>query len=136
MPAVPFDIAPPSDSDPAPFPGRPVDDGAPQELQARAGGRSSRLLIAVSGVLSAGVLLLGVALLVLKFVVPAVRTGSGLDESYGPGTGQIIAHLLVGAVGESTRLLRRRPVSPAVRTGAAAAVIVAVLAVLWWSWWY
>lgn len=112
------------------------DPSAPSGSSQQADGRAVRFLTATAGLLSAGVLLLGIAMLVMKFVVPAMRSGTGLDESYGPGTGQIIAHLLVGAAGESTRLLRRRPVGAAVRGAAAVAVILGVLVVLWWGWWY
>lgn len=129
MPALRFDAA----GGAAPQDG--PDGAAPGAEGTAVDGRAVRFLTATAGLLSAGVLLLGIAMLVMKFVVPAMRSGTGLDESYGPGTGQIIAQLLVGAAGESTRLLRRRSVGAGVRGAAAVAVILGVLVVLWWSWW-
>jgi hypothetical protein len=74
-------------------------------------------------------LLLGVVLLVLQLVAPPV-----IDGADGPGWPAVLAHLLVGAAGETGRGFRSRLSSP-VRSVVAGLTILAVIAVLVFIWW-
>jgi predicted secreted protein len=97
-------------------------------------GRLLRAAEATAGLLSGGLLVLGLALLVLQFVAPDLVPGTGFSAPAGPGWGRIAAHLAVGAVGEGVVAARCRLPRP-VRGALATAVIAAVLAVLWFCWW-
>jgi hypothetical protein len=88
----------------------------------------------VAGLLSGGLLMLGLALLVLQFLAPDLAPGTGLAAAGGPGWARVGVQLGVGVAGELTVLARRRTSSP-VRWVMAVAVIVLVLAALWWAWW-
>jgi hypothetical protein len=92
-----------------------------------------RGLEVVAGILSAGVLLLGVGLVVAQLLAPRLG-GDGLEAATGPGWGRASAALVVGVVGEVLRALRRRWAT-SVRAVAAIVVIVAVVALLWFTWW-
>jgi hypothetical protein len=96
--------------------------------------RGLRLLEATAGLLSAGLLVLGVALAVLRFAAPTFVHDPGLSTADGPATGRIVVQLAVGALGELLRLTRTRLPIPS-RAVAAVAVIIGVFAALWWSWW-
>lgn len=90
-----------------------------------------RFTVSLAGLLAAGCLVLGVALLVLALVAPS---GSGLQATTGPGWPRVVWHLAVGALAElGTQLVRRR--AWPLRVAVAGAVIVAVLAVLAFAWW-
>lgn len=106
------------------------DDGA----AVRPPGRALRATEVVAGLLSGGLLLVGVALLVLQLLAPRLFPGSGLAAATGPGWGRVALHLAVGAAGEATVLLRRRCGVP-IRAALAAAVIIGAVAVLWFGWW-
>jgi hypothetical protein len=97
-------------------------------------GRLLRAAEAAAGLLSGGLLVLGLALLVLQFVAPALVPGAGFAAPAGPGWGRIAAHLAVGAAGEGAVAIRGRVPRP-VRGVLAAGVMLAVLAVLWFAWW-
>ncbi|MGS0684172.1 hypothetical protein ACVBEQ_03255 [Nakamurella sp. GG22] len=97
-------------------------------------GSRTRLLDALAGLLAAGLLVIGVVLLLAELIAPTALPAAGLGPAAGPGWSSVLAHLVVGGAGEVVVRLRDRwPVG--VRAGADAAVIVAVLAVLWWHWW-
>jgi hypothetical protein len=98
-------------------------------------GRGVRLLEAVAGLLSGGVLVLGLVLLASQVLAPSMLSGTGFAAATGPGWWRVAAHLLVGAAGETGVLLRRRA-SIAARVTMAAATIAAVLAVLAAAWWF
>ncbi len=100
---------------------------------ARPASRWLRFLEAVAGLLTAGIAVAGIVLLAAQLVAP--RTGgTGLDAATGPGWSTVLATLAVAVVGESLRLLRRR-LPAAARMVSAAAVIIGVLVLLWFSWW-
>jgi len=129
----------------------PGGDDAPTERLAPVGSESSpptgtfpsarsapspalRAVEIVAGLLSGGLLMLGLALLVLQFVAPDLAPGTGLAAADGPGWSRVGVQLGVGVAGELTVLARRWATGPA-RWVMAAAVSVAVPAVLWWAWW-
>jgi hypothetical protein len=96
-------------------------------------GRWVRFLDALAGLLSAGVLVVGIILLLASLIAPSAVAAAGLGVADGPGWDRVIAHLVVGAAGELVVLLRRRwPTF----FGAMAdvVVIVAALPVIWWAW--
>lgn len=92
-----------------------------------------RSIAALADLLAAGVLVLGVALLVAMLVVPSAGSGAW-NETTGPGWSRVAAHLGVGLAGETAGQLTRRA-SPGLRIAVAIATVVAVLAVLALSWW-
>lgn len=99
-----------------------------------AAGRPLRAAEAAAGLLTGGLLVLGLALLVLQFAAPQLVPGTGFAAPIGPGWGRIAAHLAVGAAGECAVAARSRLPRP-VRIALTTAVIAAVLAVLWFCWW-
>ena len=108
--------------------------GAARSRTAGAGsGRWVRFLDALAGLLSAGVLVVGIVLLLAAVIAPSAVAAAGLGVADGPGWDRVIAHLAVGAAGEVVVLLRRR--WPTVVRGLADAVVVlAALMVIWWAW--
>ena len=97
-------------------------------------GTRTRLLDALAGMLAAGLLVIGVVLLLAVLIAPTALPAVGLGPAAGPGWSSVLAHLAVGGAGELVVRLRGRW-STGVRAGADATVIAAVLAVLWWQWW-
>ena len=92
-----------------------------------------RFTVGLAGLLAAGALVLGLALLVAMVVLPAPGTGS-FDATTGPGWGVVAAHLGVGVVGGAAgQWARRGPWTG--RVAVAVVVVVAVLVVLALSWW-
>lgn len=84
--------------------------------------------------LSAGLLALGAALLVLRFAAPALIAGTGLAQTDGPRWARILVPLAVGLLGELRHRWRER--WPArLRLPMAALVVLAGLLALWWGWW-
>ena len=63
-----------------------------------------RVLDLLAGLLSAGIALLGVLLLFAALFAPTVLASAGLGEAEGPGWIRVIAHLVVGGVGEVRRV--------------------------------
>ena len=109
-------------------------------LPATAGHRSRppaglRALEVVSGLLSAGVLVLGLVLLVSQLGARHLLSGTGLAAATGPGWWRVAVHLVVGAAGEVGMLLRRSA-APAVRAVVASVTVVAVVVVLGAAWWF
>lgn len=96
--------------------------------------RGVRILEATAGLLSAGLLVFGVVLAVLRFAAPTFIHDPGLSTANGPATGRIVAQLVVGSLGELLHVTRAR-LAVGARPVAAAIVILAVVATLWWSWW-
>ena len=65
-----------------------------------------RFTVSLAGLLAAGCLVLGVALLVIELVAP---NGSGLQATTGPGWARVVWHLAVGVLAElAMQLVRRR----------------------------
>ncbi len=93
-----------------------------------------RVLEAVAALLSAGVLVIGVALAVLTVAAPALVHGSGLSAASGPQPGRVVVPLVGGLLGELAHVWRSR-LPDRIRWAAALLVIVAELVVLWWGWW-
>lgn len=113
----------------------PVDHQVPAAEPVRpVPNRAVRGLRALAGLLSAGMVLLGLGLLVLRFVVPALRDGTGIDESTGPGIAEIAAVLGAGVGGEFARIRSRRATVGA-QAWLAVAVVLVSLAALWFAWW-
>lgn len=115
--------------DTEPLPRIPADH--PRSAPARGG---LRALEVVAGLLSAGLVVIGVALIVLQLVAADIAPGTGLAAASGPGWGRALGQLAVGLVGEVVVALRKR-LGHASRTYLAVGVMVAVAAVLWLSWW-
>lgn len=92
-----------------------------------------RLLDKLAGLLAAGVLVVGIILLLAAVIAPGAVAAAGLGVANGPGWARVIAHLAVGTVGELVVLLRHRWPRP-VRVLADAAVVLAALLVIWWAW--
>jgi hypothetical protein len=112
--------------------GRP--NGGDEPIVVGPDGRLLRTVEAVARLLSGGLLVLGLALLVLQLVAPDLVPGTGFEAPTGPGWGRIAAHLAVGATGEAAAAARSR-LPRAARGVLATAAIVAVFAVLWFAWW-
>ena len=92
-----------------------------------------RVLDTLAGLLSAGVLVVGIILLIAALIAPSLVAAAGLGVAAGPGWDRVLAQLAVGVVGETVVLLRRRwPMT--VRGFADGAVVVAALLVIWWAW--
>ena len=92
-----------------------------------------RFVVALAGLLSAGCLLLGIALAILQVAAPRLG-GTGLEYATGPGWPAAAATLAVGSLGEAAFWLTvrsSRPIRIAVATGVVLAVL-AVLALVWW----
>jgi hypothetical protein len=84
-------------------------------------------------VLAAGILLLGVLLLLAEIFSPAVLAAAGLGDAEGPGWIRVLLHLAVGGIGELIVRLRVRW-SINIRWLADLAVVAAALAAIWWGW--
>lgn len=97
-------------------------------------GTAARALEAFSGVVSGGLVVVGLALIVLQFLAPELAPGSGLTAASGPGWGRAVAQLGVGIVGELLVWARPR-LSHGVRVWCAVMVLAAAAAVLWLCWW-
>ena len=93
-----------------------------------------RALEVVAGLLSAGLLVLGAALLVLRFAAPGLVSGTGLSAAQGPQVSRIAVQLGVGVLGDLLHRFRSR-LPLGLRPVVAALVIVVVLVALWWGWW-
>lgn len=93
-----------------------------------------RALEGAAGLLSGGLVVVGLALVALQFLAPQIAPGTGLAAASGPGWGRAGAQLAVGLAGEAVVLARRWCPGP-VRAGLAAVVIAAVAMVLWFAWW-
>ena len=96
--------------------------------------RLVRALEVVAGLLSAGLLVLGAVLLVLRFAAPGLVSGTGLSAAQGPQVSRIAVQLGVGVLGELLHRFRSR-LPLGLRPVVAALVIVVVLVALWWGWW-
>ncbi len=93
-----------------------------------------RVLETTAGLLSAGALVLGLVLVVLKCAAPALVGGSGLSAATGPETGRVVVQLAAGLLGEVCHWNRARFPGRA-RPVVAVAVIVGELGALWFCWW-
>lgn len=100
----------------------------------RAPGSFVRTLEAISGALSAGMIIVGLGLLIGQLFPNSFAPGTGLGAASGPGWARVILHILVGAAGELVRLARRWS-QPLVRGLLAGGVIFAVIVVCWVVWW-
>lgn len=114
--------------DTAPLPAIPADP-PPRGMSGLA-----RVLESAAGLFSAGLVLLGLALIVLQFAAPELAPGTGQAAAAGPTMSRALAQLGVGLAGESAVWARRR-LSRGPRVWAAVAVLVAAGAVLWFCWW-
>jgi len=117
--------------------GVPTMDGSDRQPDAPTAARPLprwlRGLEAVAGVLSAGILLLGIGLVVAQLLAPRLG-GTGLEAAVGPGWDRALAAVGVGLFGEGFRVLRRRLPAGA-RAFIAIVVLLGVGALLWFTWW-
>lgn len=95
--------------------------------------RAVRVLDGLAGLLAAGILVVGVGLIIAALVAPPAVAAAGLGVADGPGWSTVLAHLLVGVAGEAVVSLRRRW-STVIRVSADLAVVLAALLVIWWAW--
>ncbi|MBN9609563.1 MAG: hypothetical protein BGO26_07845 [Actinobacteria bacterium 69-20] len=94
----------------------------------------ARVVEVVAGLLSGGLVLIGLGLVVLQLFATRIAPGTGLTAAAGPTWWRALTQLGVGVAGEFTVWLRPRT-APAARVWLAVAVIVAVGIVLWLCWW-
>lgn len=92
-----------------------------------------RFTATLADLLAAGALVLGIGLALSMLVLPAPGDAD-YDATSGPGWPRVVAHLVVGIVGEVAGQLARRRAWP-VRVVQAVLTVAAVLAVLTLSWW-
>lgn len=95
-------------------------------------GPAVRVLDTLAGLLSAGLLVLGVLLLLTQLIAPLSAAGWG--QAAGPGWPSVLAHLSVGVVGELVVRLRGR-LPRALRVTADGAVVFSAGFVVAWAWW-
>lgn len=93
-----------------------------------------RILEVVAGLLSGGLLVLGLVLAVLVVLAPRLVDGTGLAAATGPRLDRVLVPIAVGLAGELLRWGRVNR-SRAVRLVVGSLTVVAVLAALWWGWW-
>lgn len=98
-------------------------------------GRGLRALEAIAGLLSGGVLVLGVLLVASQLFAPSLLHGTGYATATGPGWWRVAAHLAVGLAGEAGVLVRRR-MAPGARLAIAAGTVVAAVVVIAAAWWF
>ena len=98
------------------------------------GSRPLRVTEAVASLLSAGLLMIGLAVAVLVFAAPSLIHGAGLSATDGPRIDRVLVQLGVGALGEVVHWQRGR-LPMTIRPVVAVVVVAAVLAALWWGWW-
>jgi len=93
-----------------------------------------RVLDALTGLFAAGMLVLGVGLLLAQLLAPALLLAAGRGVATGPGWIRVLVHLLVGGFGEAVYRTRHRRTG-SVRVMADVAFVVAVVPVIAWAWW-
>lgn len=93
-----------------------------------------RALEVLAGLCSGGLVLLGLALVVLQLTAGQIAPGTGLAAAIGPTWPRALGQLGVGLAGEIVVLLRGR-LGHAARTWLAVAVLVATAVVLYLAWW-
>lgn len=97
-------------------------------------GPGVRMLDSLAGLFAAGMLLVGVGLLLAQLLAPALLSAAGWGVATGPGWASVGAHLLVGGGGEVVYRTRRRWTGWP-RVLADTGIVVAALAVIAWAWW-
>lgn len=111
----------------------PVVPGNPSEPRAPRLRGLAAAVEAVAGLVSGGLVVIGVGLVVLQLVAPELAPGTGLAAAAGPTWPRALATAAVGVAGEVVVWARRR-LGRAARAWLAVAVIVAALLDLWWVW--
>lgn len=96
--------------------------------------RPLRFAEAVAGLLSAGLVVLALVMVGAKVLAPSLLGGVGLARAQGPAWWRLLLILLVGALGETARLLRTRFPFPA-RWALGAGTLVVAVAALWVTFW-
>lgn len=92
-----------------------------------------RVLEVLAGLLSGGLVTVGLGLVVLQLLAPELAPGTGLAAPAGPTWIRALAQLCVGLLGETAVLLRPR-LSRAPRAWLAVAVIAAAAVTVYWAW--
>ena len=93
-----------------------------------------RMLEALSALLAAGVLAIGLVLAASAVFAPHLVPGSGLSAAAGPRPDRVLVPVVVGLASELLHWRRAR-LPRAVRVATAVLTMLAVLAALWWGWW-
>lgn len=93
-----------------------------------------RVLDTLTGLFAAGMLVLGVGLLLAQLLAPALLSAAGWGVATGPGWIRVFVHLLVGGFGEAVYRTRQGRTG-SVRVVADVVVVVAAVAVVAWAWW-
>ncbi|MET3803478.1 hypothetical protein ABIB25_000462 [Nakamurella sp. UYEF19] len=103
-----------------------------------------RILEVLAALLSAGLVVLGLALAVLVVAAPALVSGTGVAGAGGPAGNllvtdgprldRVLVQLIVGVLGEFLHLKRSR-LPERSRPAVAVVVILVSFAALWWGWW-
>jgi hypothetical protein len=106
----------------------------PSTVNARARGWL-RLLDGLTGLVAAGMVIVGGLLLAAALIAPGLLADVGLGPASGPGWSRVGGHLLVGITGELV-VHRRRNWPLAVRMAADLGVLVAAVVVIGWAWWW
>ncbi len=119
--------------DTIPLPAVPA-EGPPPPRHSGPSHGPARVVEVAAGLLSGGLVLIGLALVVLQLLATRIAPGTGLTAASGPTWWRALAQLGVGMVGEFTVWLRPR-IATAARVWLAVAVIVAVGFALWLCWW-
>ena len=134
-------VAARSGDDPAGDPGGDRRAQQRRDLSGRSGrlrsvtGSRTRLLDALAGLLAAGLLVIGLVLLLAVLIAPDGVAGSGTRPRRRPRMVQCAGASRGRAAWASWWSALRDRWPAGVRAAADAAVIAAVLAVLWWHWW-
>jgi hypothetical protein len=118
--------------DTVPLPAVPSDAPGPPRRPRPSG--AGRFLEALAGLASAGLLLIGLGLVVLQLIAPELAPGTGMSAAAGPTWWRALAHVGVGAAGELCVWARPR-MGRAARVWGATATLLMTAAVLWLAWW-
>lgn len=116
--------------DTAPLPAVPSDEPPSRGRDLGA----ARAVVTAAGVVSGGLVLIGVGLIALQLLKGGIAPGAGRAVAAGPTWGRALLHVTVGLMGEMVVWLRPH-VGTAARVWMSAAILVAAAVVLWVCWW-
>lgn len=124
----------PDAPDASDLPDAPSGQRSPAHPPAGRAGPLVRVLDTLTGLFAAGMLVLGVGLLLAQLLAPALVSAAGWGVATGPGWIRVLTHLLVGGFGEAVYRTRQRRTGT-VRVVADVVVVAAAVAVIAWAWW-
>lgn len=113
---------------------QPGASGSPAPSAPAPAGPVLRTLDLLTGLFAAGMVVFGVGLLHAQLLAPALLSAAGWGAATGPGWARVLAHLLVGLIGEIVVRARHRWPGP-IRVAADLAVVGAAVVVVAWAWW-